>query len=275
MPNGNDNQVNPYEYLTEFSSDYDTSDAFRDIGYPLKDTFLDTKDPTTGLTYRDLIPEYDPYEEERMRTEFSQGAKSMYQSTVGELAGITSQTRQQRAVSGFAGGGEMQRIEEESRGDLQGQYGDAFQGALLDLVSGIRGQRMQYQDDLAGLLQSFGSLAFAASGNAWSDYNGAPNQPPSGYSGENPMEGYQQKGTDGQNYIWNGGRWVLYEEGGVIDPGSGGLPDPDPGDESGLDTGDDSSETSSVPTEYAGDTITVGGAIYVWNNDTQQYELEF
>ena len=256
MPNGNDNQVNPYEYLNEFSSDYSTSDAFGDIGYPLQDKFLDTTDPTTGLTYRDLIPDYDPYEEERMRTEFSKGAKSAYQSTVGELAGITSQTRQQRAVSGFAGGGEMQRIEEQGRGQLQGQYSDAFQGALLDLVSGIRGQRIQYQDDLASLLQSFGSGAFLpqdiptdyGSGN---DFVTGARLGNSDYYFPEGDEGDTTKAPNGLNYQFTNGTWSLIE-------GSGGF----------------SEEAESVPTEFSGESIIIGDLKYVWNYDTQQYELE-
>ena len=239
MPNGNNNQVNPYEYLNEFSNPYSTSQAFTDIGYDINQQFLERVDPETGLKYRDLIPEYDPYEEERMRTEFSQGAQSAYQATVGELAGITSQARQQRAASGFAGGGAMQRMEQEGREGLQRQYGSAFQGALLDLVSGIRGQRTQYQEDLAGLLQSFGTSAFNYQGSQWSDYAAAPSDPPAGYSGDNQMQGHSQKGSDGHTYVWNGARWVRYNDYyGEPDEGGGTGELGDPAGSGGDDTED-------------------------------------
>ena len=103
MPNGT---VNPYEYYRTFSDPYSTSTAYTDIGMGTpSQEFLGTTDPKTGLAYGSMIPEYDPYAEELYRTKFSEGVSGAYQSSVGELGGITSSARLQRGATGFAGGG--------------------------------------------------------------------------------------------------------------------------------------------------------------------------
>jgi hypothetical protein len=106
-----------------------------------------------------LIPEYDPYAEEEMRTQFTQGAASAYQSSIGQLAGVTSSVRGQQAKAGFAGAGAGMEATQRAGGQLRKGYGEAFQGALLDLVSGIRGQRTGYQEQLASLLEAYGAQA--------------------------------------------------------------------------------------------------------------------
>jgi len=153
--------VNPYEYYQAFAAgtpEYTTESAYGDIGYRPTEEFLETVDEKTGLKYRDLIAQYDPYTEEQLRTQFRSGVKSGYESSVGELAGITGQARQMGAKAGFAGSGAVGRAVGEARQDIQGKYGGAFQGALLGLTSGIRSERMGYQDQLALLLQGFEGL---------------------------------------------------------------------------------------------------------------------
>lgn len=268
------NQVDPYAYMKAYSDDYSTGQAFSDIGYDVNQDFLSTTDEDSGLTYRDLIPEYDPFEEERMRTEFAQGARSMYESTVGELAGLTGQVRQQQAASGFMGSGTSQQMIGEARSDLQSGYGSAFEGALLDLTSGIRSQRTQYQDDLAALLQSFGSGAFVpqdaplnyGSGN---DFEAGARLGNSDFffPGE-ASEGDTIKAANGMNYEFTSGTWSLIQQ--EIETGGGN-------DElgSGLASGSEEEGTySNIPTEYVGDTITVGSSVYTWNSTAEQYELE-
>ena len=150
--------VNPYDYYSYYTSDvpvYTTEQAYGDIGFTPTSEFLGTIDPATGLTYASLIPEYDPYGEERLRTGFRSGVQSGYESSVGQLSGITGQARQMEARSGFAGGGAIQRTVGEERSDIQSRYGQAFECALLDLTSGIREQRMGYQESLSDLLAGF------------------------------------------------------------------------------------------------------------------------
>lgn len=180
MPNGQNNIVNPWEYLSEYSTPYSTTQAYQDIGYTPNQDFLQTIDEETGLSYADLIPEYDPYEEQRMRTEFKQGAQSAYESSVGQLGGVMGQSRQAEAAAGFAGSGTTTAMETSARGELERGYGQAFKGALLDLSSGIRSQRTGYQDALAGLLQSFGGSAFE---NDSSVVGGDDIDPPEGQYG--------------------------------------------------------------------------------------------
>jgi hypothetical protein len=151
--------VNPYEYYSAYQDPYSTQEAYGDIGLTPTQEFLGTADPTTGRTYQELIPEYDPYAEEEMRTQFTQGAASAYQSSIGQLAGVTSRVRGQQAKAGFAGAGAGMETTQRAGGQLRKGYGEAFQGALLDLVSGIRGQRTGYQEQLASLLEAYGAQA--------------------------------------------------------------------------------------------------------------------
>ena len=149
MPNGN---INPYEYYSEFQNPYTSEQAYDDIGLTPTQEFLGTKDPLTGRTYSELIPGYDPYAEQEMATQFSQGAQSAYQSSVGQLAGVGRGIREAQAKSGFAGGGAGQAQMRSAGRELKKSYGQSFQGALLDLVGGIRKERMGYQEQLASLL---------------------------------------------------------------------------------------------------------------------------
>ena len=151
--------VNPYEYYGAYQDPYSTQQAYGDIGLTPTQEFLGTTDPTTGRTYGELIPEYDPYGEEEMRTQFTQGAASAYQGSIGQLAGVTSRVRGQQAKAGFAGAGAGAAETQQAGGQLRKGYGEAFQGALLDLVGGIRGQRTGYQEQLASLLEAYGAQA--------------------------------------------------------------------------------------------------------------------
>ena len=151
--------VNPYEYYGAYQDPYSTEQAYGDISLTPTQEFLGTTDPTTGRTYGELIPEYDPYAEEEMRTQFTQGAASAYQGSIGQLAGVTSRVRGQQAKAGFAGAGAGAAETQQAGGQLRKGYGEAFQGALLDLVGGIRGQRTGYQEQLASLLEAYGAQA--------------------------------------------------------------------------------------------------------------------
>ena len=151
--------VNPYEYYGAYQDPYSTQQAYEDISLTPTQEFLGTTDPTTGRTYGELIPEYDPYAEEEMRTQFTQGAASAYQGSIGQLAGVTSRVRGQQAKAGFAGAGAGMAETQQAGGQLRKGYGEAFQGALLDLVGGIRGQRTGYQEQLASLLEAYGAQA--------------------------------------------------------------------------------------------------------------------
>ena len=151
--------VNPYEYYGAYQDPYSTEQAYGDISLTPTQEFLGTTDPTTGRTYQELIPEYDPYAEEEMRTQFTQGAASAYQGSIGQLAGVTSRVRGQQAKAGFAGAGAGMAETQQAGGQLRKGYGEAFQGALLDLVGGIRGQRTGYQEQLASLLEAYGAQA--------------------------------------------------------------------------------------------------------------------
>ena len=151
--------VNPYEYYGAYQDPYSTQQAYEDISLTPTQEFLGTTDPTTGRTYGELIPEYDPYGEEEMRTQFTQGAASAYQGSIGQLAGVTSRVRGQQAKAGFAGAGAGAAETQQAGGQLRKGYGEAFQGALLDLVGGIRGQRTGYQEQLASLLEAYGAQA--------------------------------------------------------------------------------------------------------------------
>ena len=152
MANGT---LDPYAYMRSFSDPYSTASTYEDLGYKPTEEFLTTKDPATGLTYEELIPGYDPYAEELLRTQFQQGAREGYASSVSDLAGITSQARMRTGQTGFAGSGAIQSQVGQMREDVQSQYGSAFQGALLDLSSGIVGERRSYQESLAELLARF------------------------------------------------------------------------------------------------------------------------
>ena len=156
MPNSN---INPYEYYSEFQNPYTSGQAYEDIGLTPTQEFLGTTDPGTGRTYGELIPGYDPYAEQEMATQFSQGAQSAYQSSVGQLAGVGRGMREAHAKSGFAGGGAGQAQMASAGGELRKSYGQAFQGALLDLVGGIRKERTGYQEQLASLLEAYSAQA--------------------------------------------------------------------------------------------------------------------
>ena len=151
--------VNPYEYYGAYQDPYSTQQAYEDISLTPTQEFLGTTDPTTGRTYGELIPEYDPYAEEEMRTQFTQGAASAYQGSIGQLAGVTSRVRGQQAKAGFAGAGAGMAKTQQAGRQLRKGYGEAFQGALLDLVGGIRAQRTGYQEQLASLLEAYGAQA--------------------------------------------------------------------------------------------------------------------
>ena len=150
--------VNPYQYYQEFTSTtptYGSQQAYSDIGISPTLDFLGQTDPVTGLSYADLIPEYDPYNEEMLRTQFRSGVQEGYQGAVGQLGGIMGQARQQSAQTGFSGSGAIQSAVDTSRMGLQNQYGSAFSDALLSLTSGIRGERLGYQESISDLLTSF------------------------------------------------------------------------------------------------------------------------
>jgi len=150
--------VNPYQYYQEFTSTtptYGSQQAYSDIGISPTLDFLGQTDPVTGLSYADLIPEYDPYNEEMLRTQFRSGVQEGYQGAVGQLGGIMGQARQQSAQTGFSGSGAIQSAVDTSRMGLQNQYGSAFSDALLSLTSGIRGERLGYQESISDLLTRF------------------------------------------------------------------------------------------------------------------------
>jgi len=150
--------VNPYQYYQEFTSTtptYGTEQAYSDIGISPTLDFLGQTDPVTGLSYADLIPEYDPFNEEMLRTRFRSGVQEGYQGAVGQLGGIMGQATEQLGQSGFTSSGAIQSAIDTSRSGLQNQYGSAFSDALLSLTSGIRGERLGYQESVSDLLTSF------------------------------------------------------------------------------------------------------------------------
>ena len=152
------NTVNPYEYYQEFTSTtptYGTEQAYSDIGISPTLDFLGQTDPVTGLSYADLIPEYDPFNEEMLRTRFRSGVQEGYQGAVGQLSGIMGQAREQLGQSGFVGSGTIQTAVDNTRTNLQNQYGSAFSDALLSLTSGIRQERLGYQESVSDLITSF------------------------------------------------------------------------------------------------------------------------
>ena len=152
------NTVNPYEYYQEFTSGtptYDTQQAYGDLGIAPTSEFLGQTDPNTGLSYADLIPEYDPFNEEMLRTRFRSSVQEGYQGAVGQLGGIMQQGREQLGQAGFVSSGTIQTAVDNTRTDLQGQYGSAFSDALLSLTSGIRQERLCYQESVSDLLTSF------------------------------------------------------------------------------------------------------------------------
>ena len=256
-----DNTVNPYAYMGAFSTPYSTGQAYTDIGADVSQEFLSTKDEETGLTYRDLIPEYDPYAEEEMRTEFRAGSKKAHQATIGEMAGITEQARLQRGASGFAGGGAGQAAMEQQRTGLERQYGQAFEGALLDLASGIRGERQAYQEQLASLLQSFGPDVWAKP--AQTSYSlGEQFGNTNFYFPDSDIDGDTVKAPDGNTYRLDGDTWTVFTGGGD----TGG--DDTGGDDTGgdIDIPTELIDYDTVPDEYTGaDRLTVNGVAYQWN----------
>lgn len=150
--------VNPYQYYQEFTSNtptYGTEQAYSDIGISPTLDFLNQTDPITGLSYADLIPEYDPFNEEMLRTRFRSGVQEGYQGAVGQLGGIMEQATEQLGQSGFTSSGAIQSAIDTSRSGLQNQYGSAFSDALLSLTSGIRQERLGYQESISDLLTSF------------------------------------------------------------------------------------------------------------------------
>ena len=203
--------VNPYEYYRSFSDPYRTSTAYGDIGRTPSQDFLSTTDEKTGLTYGSMIPEYDPYSEELYRSQFSEGISGAYKSSVGELAGITSGARLQRGATGFAGGGAIGAQVGKAREDIQRGYGQAFKGALLDLTSGIRGERIDYQDQLANLLTGFQS---ETDYDIYSYTKPDDGFIPTGYTGT-PRPGETYKDSMGRNWEFQPGTgWVLIGLGG-------------------------------------------------------------
>ena len=217
MPNGT---VNPYEYYRTFSDPYSTSTAYTDIGMGtpsqefLGTEALDAEGNPLGLTYGSMIPEYDPYAEELYRTKFSEGVSGAYQSSVGELGGIASQARLQSGATGFAGGGAIGAQVGGAREDIQRGYGQAFKGALLDLTSGIRGERISYQDQLADLLTGFQGQTefdiFAEPKDEVNRYSPGDQLGTTGfYFPQNANAGDKEKAPDGVTYIFDGDFWVV------------------------------------------------------------------
>ena len=200
--------VNPYEYYGAYQDPYSAEQAYEDISLTPTQEFLGTTDPTTGRTYGELIPEYDPYAEEEMRTQFTQGAASAYQGSIGQLAGVTSRVRGQQAKAGFAGAGAGAAETPQAGGQLRKGYGEAFQGALLELVGGIRGQRTGYQEQLASLLEAYGAQAPSGLQVFETDYSdtgdtGGGYDPPSGAEGD-PDWSPPESPYDGESYEYQG-----------------------------------------------------------------------
>ena len=200
--------VNPYEYYGAYQDPYTTEQAYGDISLTPTSEFLGTTDPTTGRKYGELIPEYDPFAEEEMRTQFTQGAASAYQGSIGQLAGVTSRVRGQQAKAGFAGAGAGAAETQQAGGQLRKGYGEAFQGALLDLVGGIRGQRTGYQEQLASLLEAYGAQAPSGLQVFETDYSdtgdtGGGYDPPSGAEGD-PDWSPPESPYDGESYEYQG-----------------------------------------------------------------------
>ena len=202
MPNGN---INPYEYYSEFQNPYTSEQAYDDIGLTPTQEFLGTTDPGTGRTYSELIPGYDPYAEQEMATQFSQGAQSAYQSSVGQLAGVGRGIREAQAKSGFAGGGAGQAQMRSAGRELKKSYGQSFQGALLDLVGGIRKERMGYQEQLASLLEAYSAQAPEGVQMFETDTPPDPSTfaPPKEVAGD-PFWSPPQNPTAGQTYDFEG-----------------------------------------------------------------------
>ena len=211
--------VNPYEYYGAYQDPYTTEQAYGDISLTPTQEFLGTTDPTTGRTYQELIPEYDPYGEEEMRTQFTQGAASAYQGSIGQLAGVTSRVRGQQAKTGFAGAGAGMAETQQAGGQLRKGYGEAFQGALLDLVGGIRGERTGYQEQLASLLEAYS--AQAPEGVNIFETGDTDDTGDTGYQWGNydpPMEAGEDwdapdNPSPGQSYVYGGTTyyWTPYE----------------------------------------------------------------
>jgi len=147
-----------------------------------------------------------------MRTQFTQGAASAYQGSIGQLAGVTSRVRGQQAKAGFAGAGAGMAETQQAGGQLRKGYGEAFQGALLDLVGGIRGQRTGYQEQLASLLEAYGAQApegvtVFETGDTTDDYTPPSYDPPEGVGEDwnppdtpHPGQTYEYGGTI---YYWS------------------------------------------------------------------------
>lgn len=220
-------ELNPYEYYSEFQSNpYTTESAYGDIGVTPSQRFLgeeavDAQGRKLGLTYADLIPQYDSFAEDRLRSQFQEGTRGMYSSSVGELAGITSQASMRSAQSGFAGGGAIQSALTDASSALRRGYSDAFSGSLLDLTSGIRSQRMGYQEDLANLLADFqgrtdydiyqepisaGNYEGARSYGAGEQFGNTNFSFP---ADANLRNGQTVKAPDGNTYVFMDGEWIL------------------------------------------------------------------
>ena len=226
MPDDNGlEEYNPYDYIDAITDDYDSDQATRDLyGRNLDEDFLNETDPSTGLTYRDLILQYDPTGEQELYSTFKSGAKSALSSTIGSMANVRSQERIRSAGTGFAGAGAGSQMLEETSQDTSSLYGDAFSGALMDLTRGVTRQRETYQEDLARQLDEF------AQSQDIFDYD-SPDTMPEGetdaegdpiYGGGTSLDGYPdinfpEDGTPGEEfthqgtgdtYIWNeNGYW--------------------------------------------------------------------
>ena len=157
MPDNNGlEEYNPYDYIDAITDDYDSDQATRDLyGRNLDEDFLNETDPSTGLTYRDLILQYDPTGEQELYSSFKAGAKSALSSTIGSMANVRGQERIRSAGTGFAKVGAGSQMLEETSQDTSSLYGDAFSGALMDLTRGVTRQRETYQEDLARQLDEF------------------------------------------------------------------------------------------------------------------------
>ena len=235
------NELNPYEYYSEFTSNpYSSESAYGDIGVTPSQRFLgeeavDAEGNKLGMSYADLLPEYDPYKEERLRSKFRTGTKGMYSSTVGDLAGLKSQASMQSAKSGFAGGGAMQAALTDASGLLRKGYGDAFAGSLLDLTTDIRSERLGYQEDLASLLADFQGRTeydiyaeeedFVYEGD--SSYGAGEQFGNTNFTfpfGADVSNGDEVKAPDGNTYVFMDGTWVLRtgEDSGITSRGDTG-----------------------------------------------------
>jgi len=216
MPDNNGlEEYNPYDYIDAITDDYDSDQATRDLyGQDLSESFLNTTDPSTGLTYRDLVLQYDPTGEQELYSSFKAGAKSALSSTIGSMANVRGQERIRSAGTGFAKVGAGSQMLEETSQDTSSLYGDAFSGALMDLTRGVTRQRETYQEDLARQLDEWSQSQdiFADSGdgdgtlpqNQWYDGDTLEGSDVEFPVGVEDGEQWTHPET-GDTYVWNDG----------------------------------------------------------------------